>query len=192
MQLWILSSVPLAFMILTTAVILNFVSERREIAIKKYQKTPVDTLTMYLAIGLMYVSFRMSYMPKFGFLKIEMPFFLQLFGMVLVYFSLFVNVAGRLTMKGQWSNMIKIKENHQVIDTGVFGWVRHPLYASTIWMIFGAALIYGNIGIFVILVVVFYPMMVYRAKQEEALLSELLGYPDYKARTGRFFPKLWR
>jgi protein-S-isoprenylcysteine O-methyltransferase Ste14 len=190
MKWLIFISVPLAFTILSVAVVYNFLSEKKDATVKTYKKTPVDTLTMYGVIGLMYLCFRLSYTDGFQFLKWDSSLMLQLFGVALVYLGLIVNVLGRLTLKGQWSNMIKIKENHQVIDTGVFKVVRHPLYASTLWMILGAGLIYGNFGILGLLALVFYPMMIYRAKQEEWALSSLAGYTAYKERTGRFFPKL--
>lgn len=189
MKWLIFISVPLAFMILSMAVVYNFISERTDAAVKTYQKTPVDTLTMYGVIGLMYLCFRLSYTDGFRFLKWDSSLMLQLFGVALVYLGLTVNVLGRLTLKGQWSNMIKIKADHQVIDNGVFKIVRHPLYASTLWMILGSGLIYGNYGILALLALVFYPMMIYRAKQEEQALSSLTGYVAYKERTGRFFPK---
>jgi len=190
MKWLIFLSVPLAFVILTAAVIYNFLDESRDTAVKTYKKTPVDTLTMYGVVGLMYVSFRLGYVPGFTFLRFDVIQVVQLMGVILVYMGLIVNILGRLTLKGQWSNMIKIKETHQIIQTGVFRYIRHPLYASTLWMIFGAGLIYGNLGILALLAFVFYPMMIYRAKQEESALATLEGYEIYKKKTGRFFPKL--
>ncbi len=190
MRWFIVLNVPVVFMILSAAVIYNFLTEAVDDRVQKYQKTPVDTLTMYAVIGLMYICFWLSYQKGFEFLKFKPPLGLQLIGTFLVDLGLVVNILGRLTLKGQWSNMIKIKASHEVIQTGVFRFVRHPLYASTIWIVLGSGLVYGNKGILTLLCFVFYPMMIYRAKQEELALTALEGYKDYLEKTGRFFPKL--
>lgn len=190
MKYFIVMSVPIAFLALTMAVILNFMSESQQNNVKTYKKSAVDTYSMYAVVGLMYLAFRLSYINGFSFLRFDVPVGLQLFGVFLVYMGLAVNLLGRMRLKAQWSNMIKIRTGHQVIQDGVYRFVRHPLYASTIWMIIGSGFVYGNFGILVILTFIFYPMMIVRAKQEESLLSELDGYKTYMEKTGRFFPKL--
>jgi len=69
--------------------------------------------------------------------------------------------------------------------------VRHPLYASLIWMFLGGALIYANVAALVLTLGVFVPMMYVRARKEDALLREAFGttFEAYERSTGMLFPR---
>jgi protein-S-isoprenylcysteine O-methyltransferase Ste14 len=57
----------------------------------------------------------------------------------------------------------------------------------------GGALIYSGFLAFLSVILIFIPMMYYRANQEEKLLtSEFSEYPNYKQKTGMFFPKIFK
>ena len=104
-----------------------------------------------------------------------------------------VNILGRLQLKGNWANHIKIYDGHRLVNRGVYKIVRHPLYASIMLMMFGGSVAYRNWLSAVLTAFVFIPFMYYRAKQEEMLLTEEFAeYAEYKKNTGMFFPKLWR
>ena len=90
-----------------------------------------------------------------------------------------------------WANQVTIYKNQQLIKTGVYKYVRHPLYASLIWMFYGACLVYPNYLALIANTILFVPFMFYRAKQEEKLLMERFEeYGEYKKTTGMLFPKL--
>ncbi|MCL2652151.1 MAG: isoprenylcysteine carboxylmethyltransferase family protein, partial [Candidatus Azobacteroides sp.] len=111
---------------------------------------------------------------------------------ILVILGCYVNVQGRLTLKQNWANQVTIYRHQQFVSGSVYKWVRHPLYASLIWMFCGAALIYGNWLALLSIFVIFVPMMIYRAKQEEKLLCEEFSeYADYQRKTGMLFPKIF-
>jgi protein-S-isoprenylcysteine O-methyltransferase Ste14 len=77
-----------------------------------------------------------------------------------------------------------------MIQKGMYRFVRHPLYASIIWMFFGASFVYMNYAALLANVCVFIPAMYYRAKQEERLLAqEFPEYQAYQKAVGMFFPK---
>lgn len=81
-------------------------------------------------------------------------------------------------------------ENYQLVTTGAYGLVRHPLYLSYILMSLGLFLLLSNIlflGCFVGLLCYYFP-----AKKEEVMLLEKFGmqYEEYKSRVGMFFPKI--
>jgi len=83
------------------------------------------------------------------------------------------------------------RDQPEVIDTGVFRVVRHPIYMGAILFYLGASLITMSIAsvLFLVVIIGFY---IYIAKYEERILSEEFGqdYLEYKKRTGMFFPKL--
>ena len=105
-------------------------------------------------------------------------------------FGCAVNILGRVQLGGNWANQATIYQKQKLVTAGVYGWVRHPLYASLIWMFFGASVVYANWFAFVLNSAIFVPFMVYRAGLEEAMLAaEFPDYGDYRRRVGMFFWK---
>ena len=78
------------------------------------------------------------------------------------------------------SRTIEVQENQKVIDTGLYGIVRHPMYAVTILLFLMIPLVLGSI--YALIVFMFYPLvLVKRIKNEEDVLTkELDGYSEYK------------
>lgn len=118
---------------------------------------------------------------------------LAVLGAVMVSAGAGVNIWGRFGLKSNWSNHIKIYEDQTLVTSGAYGIVRHPLYASLMLMLLGGSLIYLNYLSALLTLTVFIPFMYHRARQEEVLLAgQFKHYSEYKAKTGMFFPKLWR
>ncbi|MEI7719553.1 MAG: isoprenylcysteine carboxylmethyltransferase family protein, partial [archaeon] len=110
--------------------------------------------------------------------------------LLIIIFGTYMNVRGRFYLGKNWSNQIKIYKDHYLVSSGPYKIVRHPLYASLIWIFYACSIIYLNWAAFLLNSFIFVPMMVYRARQEEKLLSEQFkNYRDYKNKTGMFFPK---
>lgn len=90
------------------------------------------------------------------------------------------------------SRTIKVEEGQTVVDTGLYGIVRHPMYSATILLFLMIPLILGSW--YALIVFAFYPaIIIVRLKDEEALLSrELAGYEDYKKKVKyRLLPFIW-
>ena len=90
------------------------------------------------------------------------------------------------------SRTVEVQEGQTVIDTGLYGIVRHPMYTATILMSLAIPLILGSWISFGLMLV--YPIiLLFRIRGEEALLeSELQGYREYKARVRwRLIPYIW-
>lgn len=117
----------------------------------------------------------------------------SMIGTLFVVAGAAINVLGRLKLKDNWANHIKIYDKHTLVTVGVYRVVRHPLYASIMLMLLGGSLAYQNWLSAILTVFVFIPFMYYRAKQEEMLLiTEFPEYLQYKHKVGMFFPKIWR
>ncbi|MDQ8730205.1 isoprenylcysteine carboxylmethyltransferase family protein [Bradyrhizobium sp. LHD-71] len=88
--------------------------------------------------------------------------------------------------------VVKLQENQKVIDTGPYAIVRHPMYAGTLFLFPGIALLLGSWR-GVALSVLFMLGIAWRAVHEERTLrNELSGYDDYAARVRyRFIPFVW-
>lgn len=90
------------------------------------------------------------------------------------------------------SRTIEIQQGQQVIDTGLYSIVRHPMYSATILIFLSMPLILGSIISFGIMLV-YIPIIVIRIKNEERVLdSGLKGYMEYKKRVKhRIIPLIW-
>ena len=90
------------------------------------------------------------------------------------------------------SRTIEVQENQKVIDTGLYGIVRHPMYAVTILLFLSMPLILGSIISFIIFLI--YPFIIAkRIKNEEQILeNELNGYREYKNKVKyKIIPLIW-
>ena len=90
------------------------------------------------------------------------------------------------------SRTIKVQENQKVVDSGLYGIVRHPMYAITILLFLSMPLILGSIYSFIIFLI--YPILIaLRIKNEEEVLEkELNGYNEYKKKVKyRIIPFIW-
>ena len=90
------------------------------------------------------------------------------------------------------SRTIEVQENQKVIDTGLYGIVRHPMYAATIILFLSMPLILGSIQAFIIFFA--YPFIIIkRIKNEEIVLeNNLEGYKEYKQKVKyRLIPFIW-
>lgn len=90
------------------------------------------------------------------------------------------------------SRTIEVQENQKVVDTGLYGIVRHPMYAVTFLLFGSMPLILGSLPAFVIFLA--YPFIIAkRIRSEEEILSrELNGYAEYCTRVKyRLIPFVW-
>lgn len=109
--------------------------------------------------------------------------------LLLVSYGLYAEVMRENT----WlSRTVEVQEGQTVVDTGLYGIVRHPMYAVTTLLFLSMPLVLGSwiaFGVFLI-----YPaLMVKRIRNEEALLAaELSGYRDYQQKVRyRMIPFIW-
>ena len=90
------------------------------------------------------------------------------------------------------SRTIEVQEGQKVIDTGLYGIVRHPMYSVTVLLFLSMPIILGSLFSFVIFLA--YPLIIsYRIKKEEEFLEkELPGYSEYKKKVKyRLIPFIW-
>ena len=90
------------------------------------------------------------------------------------------------------SRTIEVQEDQKVIDTGLYGIVRHPMYSATTLLFLAMPLVLASPISFVILLL-YIPLIVIRIRNEEKVLEEgLAGYREYKQRIRyRIIPFVW-
>ena len=90
------------------------------------------------------------------------------------------------------SRTIEVQKDQKVIDTGLYGIVRHPMYAATILLFLAMPLVLGSLYSFVIFLV--YPIIIAKRirNEEEVLEKELKGYKEYKQKVKyKMIPLIW-
>ena len=90
------------------------------------------------------------------------------------------------------SRTVEVSENQKVVDSGLYGIVRHPMYTSTIFLFLSMPLVLDSIFSFIVMLV--YPIMImFRIRNEERVLeNELIGYEEYKEKVKyKLIPYLW-
>ena len=90
------------------------------------------------------------------------------------------------------SRTIEVQDNQKVIDTGLYGIVRHPMYAVTVVLFLSMPLVLGSLISFAIFLV--YPVIIAkRIKNEESVLEkDLEGYIEYKEKVKyKMIPFIW-
>lgn len=113
-------------------------------------------------------------------------------GAAVVFLVAYVLYAEVLRENTYLSRTIEVQENQKVIDTGLYGIVRHPMYFATVLLFLAMPLVLGSLISFVIFLS--YPFIIAkRIKGEEAFLEqELPGYKEYKEKVKyRLLPFIW-
>ncbi|WMJ24029.1 isoprenylcysteine carboxylmethyltransferase family protein [Paludicola sp. MB14-C6] len=176
--------------LLLSAITLNFMIAKKQ-AVKKEKKSIVETGSMFL----FFVAMVLLVYLRIGTIHIKNSILIPLMfiGTFLIVVGTVINILGRFTLKMNWGNQIRIYQEHTLIKNGIYHFIRHPLYASTILMIYGFSILYANFAVFICNTLIFIPFMIYRAKQEETMLIQTFQekYIAYQQCTGLFLPK-WR
>jgi protein-S-isoprenylcysteine O-methyltransferase Ste14 len=111
---------------------------------------------------------------------------------VLTVAGLVVAIESRRTLAGNWSRAVAYKEDHELITTGLYRYVRHPIYTGVLLMVLGTALFVGTpsagIGFLIMVLAIWLKL-----RAEEELLTEHFPqeYPAYKNRTKALIPYIF-
>ena len=90
------------------------------------------------------------------------------------------------------SRTVEVQENQKVVDTGLYGIVRHPMYMTTLLLFLSMPLVLGSVISFVIMLL-YIPIIAKRIRNEEQVLEGgLEGYAEYKKRIRyKVIPFVW-
>ena len=127
----------------------------------------------------------------FRFALSTVPHVLKIIAAVIFLLS-YVLYAEVMRENAYLSRTVKVEENQTLVSTGLYSFIRHPMYAATVFMFLSIPLILGSFVSFFIFI--FYPaIIIVRIKNEEKVLSEqLIGYEEYKKKVKyRLIPFVW-
>ncbi len=110
----------------------------------------------------------------------------------IIFLAAYALYAEVLRENAYLSRTIEVQEDQKVIDTGLYGIVRHPMYMATVLLFLAMPLVLGSVLSF--LIMLFYiPLIVKRIRNEERVLTEgLCGYDEYRQKVKyRLIPFIW-
>jgi hypothetical protein len=94
----------------------------------------------------------------------------------------------------QWSLTARVLAAHELVQTGPFGQVRHPIYSALLGLLLATGLALSTAWLTALAALVYLAGTYWRALREEALLRAHFGaaYEDYARRVPRLLPRLWK
>jgi len=96
----------------------------------------------------------------------------------------------RLHLGRNWSASVRIGEEHELISSGPYARIRHPIYTGVLFAFLGTALVYGRWRSAAALIL-YAAQFAYKARREEVLLTREFGlaFEEHRRRTGFFLPR---
>ena len=114
-------------------------------------------------------------------------------GCLFIAFGITIRLVAVATLKKQFTVKVSILEKHEIMDTGIYGIIRHPAYLGHLASLLGIGLILGNWVGLTALVVLPLSGILYRIHVEERALLCHFGhmYQKYTSRTKKLLPGIW-
>lgn len=161
---------------------------RKRLNVKEEQS---EQKTVILLSGIMFLAAFIFAGLNFRFGWIRLPAWVSVAAAVffLIAYMLYAEV---LRENAYLSRTIEVQENQKVVDTGLYGVVRHPMYMTTLILFLAMPLVLGSLISFVI-TLAYIPIIAKRIRNEEKVLEEgLEGYKEYKKRVRwKVIPFIW-
>ena len=148
-------------------------------------------LGLILCAGMFYF----LWIPLFSF-SVKTSFFLDVVGLILYLAGCVFMLWARRTLGKMWgistSQNVKLREDHQIIQSGPYAFVRNPMYFGWWVAMFGLVLLYP---VWMVLLMFLFSMVAFigRAHREDAALAERFGeaWAEYKKRTKFLIPFIY-
>jgi protein-S-isoprenylcysteine O-methyltransferase Ste14 len=126
-----------------------------------------------------------------AFADYRIPLWVGLCGCALILLGNWLFWRSHRDLGTNWSPTMEIREAHQLVTTGIYRRIRHPMYAALFLLFTGQAMVLPNWLAGFCALVPFTVLYLVRVRSEERMMSEVFGaaYAEYAARTGRLFPR---
>ena len=147
--------------------------------------------TVLLLSGLMFLAAFVLAGLSFRFGWLRFPRWVSVLGTILFLLG-YVLYAFVLKENAYLARTVKVEKGQKLVDTGLYGVIRHPMYAATLLLFLSMPLILGSLLAFLVMLV--YPFLIARRIQneEQVLMRELPGYREYRKKVRwRLIPFLW-
>jgi protein-S-isoprenylcysteine O-methyltransferase Ste14 len=111
-------------------------------------------------------------------------------GVVLTALGLGIAIAARITLAANWSAAVEIKEGHALIRTGLYRYVRHPIYSGILLALLGSAVALDRWRALLAFALIFASLLLKSRHEENRLRQALPDYAAYASKTAALIPFL--
>ena len=189
-QAWLLIGILFIPMFIAGLVMMKKCPEllRKRLNVKEEQTEQKEVIVLS---GLMFLAAFIAAGLQFRFKWLMLPDWIS-YAAAVIFLLAYALYAEVLRENAYLSRTVEVQENQKVIDTGLYGVVRHPMYMSTLLLFLSMPLVLGSVISFVIMLL-YIPIISKRIRNEEQVLEKgLEGYADYKKRVKyRVIPFVW-
>ena len=165
--------------------------QRKEAKSERRVSTQEKVLLGLLFLAMFFLPLFYSATNWLDFANYSLPNWAGWLGAILIIFALVIFWRAHADLGLNWSPSLEIRTEHKLITNGIFGYIRHPMYASQwVWVIAQPLLLQNWIAGFLNLLV-FIPFYILRVRAEEQMMLDTFGdeYREYMNKTGAVFPK---
>ena len=142
----------------------------------------------YIYVGIQFILFTVYIIPV-TFVTFASGTIISIISVILIVLGLLMGLLSVIQLNKNLSPFPSPINGGELIDTGIYNYIRHPIYTSILSTLFGYGL-YSASGYKILLTIALLVLFFYKSKYEEKKLSSVFySYPDYMKRTGRFLPK---
>lgn len=166
--------------------------QRAEPKASRQVTTQEKTLLGLLFLAMFFIPLFYALTDWLDFANYTLPAWAGWLGVVILAAALVVFWRAHADLGLNWSPSLEIREKHELITRGIYGVIRHPMYASQwLWVIAQPLLLQNWLAGWLNLLI-FIPFYLLRVKAEEQLMLEQFGgeYRSYMEKVGAVFPKL--
>ena len=145
-----------------------------------------------LLIGMMILPLIYSATSWLAFADYTLPTWAGWLGTLIMIGALFVFWRSHADLGLNWSPSLEIRDKHELITRGIYGAIRHPMYASQWLWVIAQPLLLQNWVAGLVNLIIFIPFYLLRVQAEEQMMVDRFGeqYKTYMQRTGRVLPKI--
>ena len=124
------------------------------------------------------------------FANYQLPAWLGWSGIFVLAVSLFIFWRAHADLKSNWSPSLEIRQDHTLVTNGIYGILRHPMYASQLVWVIAQILLMQNWLAGPLDLLFFIPFYILRVRSEEKMMLDTFGdqYRDYMNKTGGIIP----
>jgi protein-S-isoprenylcysteine O-methyltransferase Ste14 len=163
------------------------------VPVKTNRKGPLEIALLIVAWIAFFLPLIWIVTPVFAFADYPLRPFPFVIGTACLAFSLWLFRRSHIDLGTNWSITLQVRENHQLVTSGLYRWVRHPMYLSLLIYAIGQALVVPNWLVGPSEAVAMVLLFCLRVGPEERMMLEAFGkdYEAYSAVTKRLVPGVW-
>ncbi|MEM0942141.1 MAG: protein-S-isoprenylcysteine O-methyltransferase [Bacteroidota bacterium] len=125
-----------------------------------------------------------------SFANYDLPVSLQIIGLLLIIPMLWLFYRSHKDLGQNWSATLEVREGHNIVDSGVYKYIRHPMYSAILLLVIIQVLLLNNYIAGLSGLISFGLLYLLRVKNEERMMLSAFGadYEQYMKRTKRIVP----